>query len=412
MHYLLDFFFTRFGKFIICFMNNNWRSEAVQLTDGHSQITVRLVQSVDQTKDAQKTAMAQITEQIIAAIAKPPASRLAAEMAVVIAWLRRRVHILQNVDTDTLTEIVRCCQYESASPDDVIIQQGNHGDRMFIILRGCALVYIDTSLSGEEDVFVATPAPSPTRELGANPQASPDLKKRSRILDRSKYGRYIMRYEMGHSFGEAALLAEDKSRNATVVAAEPCEFLVIDQDLFDRGLKDIQEREYAEICNFVESHIFFRHMSPKFKHWLELSLRREFYPFDSIMIRQGEPASALYFILSGHANMFVEPNSYQKQYPHMWPFEAGIDLYSQEFEWLRESRKNAILRKYEDPAVCPTKSDYLVIKRTEGYAAAEKRMQVGHVTYAVRYVIVLCGGVAATPDIVSVQTVGAVCINV
>ncbi|RUS91359.1 hypothetical protein EGW08_000876, partial [Elysia chlorotica] len=181
--------------------------------------------------------------------------------------------------------------------------------------------------------------------------------------------------ELGHSFGEAALLAEDKARNATVVADEPCDFLVIDQALFDRGLKAIQESEYAEICNFVESHIFFRHMSPKFKHLLELSLRREFYPFDSVIIRQGDPTTALYFILSGQANMFVEPNSYQKQYPHMWPFEAGIDLYSQEFEWLRESRKNAILRKYEDPAVWPTKSDYLVVKRTEGYAAAEKRMQ-------------------------------------
>ncbi|GFO06617.1 CAMP-dependent protein kinase regulatory subunit [Plakobranchus ocellatus] len=116
-------------------------------------------------------------------------------------------------------------------------------------------------------------------------------------------------------------------------------------------------------------------MSPKFKHLLELSLRKAVYPFDSILIKQGEPATSLFFILSGQANMFVEPSAYQKQYPHMWPFEAGIDLYSQEFEWLRESRKNAILRKYEDPAVWPTKSEHLVVKRTEGYAAAEKRMQ-------------------------------------
>ncbi|GFO06619.1 CAMP-dependent protein kinase regulatory subunit [Plakobranchus ocellatus] len=142
--------------------------------------------------------MAQITDQIIDTITQPPAKRQGAEMDVVISWLRRRVQILQNVDKETLTEIVRFCYYDSASRDDVIIQQGDHGDRMFILLRGSALVYIDTSLSGEEDVFIASPAPSPTRDPShapvANSQGSPDGKKRSRALDRSKYGRYIMKY--------------------------------------------------------------------------------------------------------------------------------------------------------------------------------------------------------------------------
>lgn len=41
----------------------------------------------------------------------------------------------------------------------------------------------------------------------------------------------------------------------------------------------------------------------------------------------------------------------------------------------RESRKKAILRSYQDPAVLPTKSDHVIVRRTEGYAAMEKRIK-------------------------------------
>jgi hypothetical protein len=40
----------------------------------------------------------------------------------------------------------------------------------------------------------------------------------------------------------------------------------------------------------------------------------------------------------------------------------------------RESRKQAVLRKYENPAVLATKPESLVVRRTEGYAAIEKMM--------------------------------------
>jgi hypothetical protein len=40
-------------------------------------------------------------------------------------------------------------------------------------------------------------------------------------------------------------------------------------------------------------------------------------------------------IFSGQANIIVEPHKHPKQYPQLWPFEAGIDIYSIEFEFLR-----------------------------------------------------------------------------
>lgn len=45
----------------------------------------------------------------------------------------------------------------------------------------------------------------------------------------------------------------------------------------------------------------------------------------------------------------------------------------------REPRRQAILRKYEDPSVWETKSEDVVIRRTEGYAAVERRMKERHI---------------------------------
>lgn len=42
-----------------------------------------------------------------------------------------------------------------------------------------------------------------------------------------------------------------------------------------------------------------------------------------------------YVYFSGQANITVEPHKHPKQYPQLWPFEAGIDIYSIEFEYLR-----------------------------------------------------------------------------
>ncbi|XP_005104170.1 uncharacterized protein LOC101848372 [Aplysia californica] len=323
--------------------------------------------------------MSQVTDQLIDVISKPRARRTDAEIETAISWLRRRAQILNNVGKKELVEIVKNCSYETATRDDVIIQQGDYGDTMYIILRGVCLVYIDASLTGEEDPFQASSPPpqlpkDPAAAAGGAANGSPEPRK-ARSIDRSKYGKFIMRYESGKSFGEAALLCDDKSRNATVLADEDCDLLVLDQALFDKALRAEQELEYAEVCHFVENHPYFRHMSPKFKRLLELSLRKDTFPFDSVMTQQGMPVTSLIFILKGQANMYLEPHAYQKQYSHLWPFEAGVDLYSHEFEWLRESRRNNILRKYEDPAVWPTKSEHLVVKRTEGYAAAEKRVQ-------------------------------------
>lgn len=58
-----------------------------------------------------------------------------------------------------------------------------------------------------------------------------------------------------------------------------------------------QEEEYAERHAFIGSCSLFRSWTPKFKRLLEMSIRKENYMFDSILVRQGEPVIGLHFIL-------------------------------------------------------------------------------------------------------------------
>lgn len=47
----------------------------------------------------------------------------------------------------------------------------------------------------------------------------------------------IFSIEEGKSFGEVALMSEDSVRNATVIADEETDLLVISRELFNRSMK-------------------------------------------------------------------------------------------------------------------------------------------------------------------------------
>jgi hypothetical protein len=57
-----------------------------------------------------------------------------------------------------------------------------------------------------------------------------------------------------------------------------------------------QEEEYADRRDFVSNHPLFSKWSPKFRHLLEMSLRREVFTFDTTIVKQGGEFGGLYFM--------------------------------------------------------------------------------------------------------------------
>ncbi|XP_069111647.1 uncharacterized protein [Argopecten irradians] len=356
--------------------------------------------------------MAAIVDQVIGIITKPSYKRKEVEIEAILPWLRKRSLLLQNLDRGVLQDIMKNCTYQACERDEIIIRQGEKGDRestadvdpsFYVILSGSASVYIDPRMTGEDEglaVREKTPPPKvvekPKSESGEEEgeeneegkdedeeerklQEQQEQEKKLTKLDRNKFGKFIMTYEPGKAFGEVALVKRDALRNASIIADENCDLMVIGQDLYERSLKADQEKEFAQITAFIDSHPFFSSMSSKFKKLLEMSLRKETYSFDTVIMKQGEPLIGLHFLIKGQAKIIAEPHKHPKQYPHLWPFEAGIDIISVEFAHLREARRAAILRKYDDPSVWETKTEDTIIRREQGYAAVEKWMKEKHI---------------------------------
>jgi ATP-binding cassette subfamily B protein len=110
------------------------------------------------------------------------------------AWLGE-LPLMKGVSAETLTELARWFGTENFPENRAIVQQGDPGDRFYILVRGTVEI---TRMDGGRSVRLAK-------------------------LDDGDY------------FGEMALLA-DKPRNATVRTLTPCVCLSLSRDLFNRLL--------------------------------------------------------------------------------------------------------------------------------------------------------------------------------
>ncbi|KAK7012116.1 cAMP-dependent protein kinase regulatory subunit [Biomphalaria glabrata] len=257
--------------------------------------------------------MAQLTDQLIAIISKASNQRQLSELEAHIPWLRKRVALFTDINDHELLDVVKFCQYVTCSADDVIVRQGEQGDRMYVLLRGSASVYIDPAMTGEESTT-----------LVSGLQLQEEIKPGG--LDRSIYGRFIMEYGVGESFGEAVLLGEDKIRNASVIANDDCQMMVVDQLLFDKALKSHEQQIQNEILNFLDCQPFFGRMSSKFKRLLQLSLKKVTFPANVAICKQGNLVTSLYFVTKGEISIWTVPSYHQRQYPYLGLTNAGAYL--------------------------------------------------------------------------------------
>lgn len=103
--------------------------------------------------------------------------------------------------------------------------------------------------------------------------------------------------DAGRSFGELALINADCIRNATIIADEKTDLVIVNRDLYKRSLHEFQSKDFEERKRFVDSHAMFDNWLPKYKKQMAMSLRREKVLFDSTIVRQGAPVDGIMFLL-------------------------------------------------------------------------------------------------------------------
>ncbi|XP_067682167.1 uncharacterized protein [Haliotis asinina] len=306
-----------------------------------------------------------LQERVVTLISKECQQRGERDIDMVLPWLRKKSELLQGLDTDVLKDVIRNCSYRHSTKDDILIRQGDKGDCFFIMLSGRTSVYIDTIRADDDDPYTSSSAKND--DIGMDDILGTQGKRR-KPLDRTRYGKFIMHFDAGKSFGEIALISEDAVRNATIITDYETDLLVISRDLFNRSIKAKQEEEYRERRLFVNTCPLFSHWSPRLKRLCEMSLRKETHPYGSVIATQGNPSTGLIFILSGQAKLVLEPSKHVTQYTKiMRPQNAAI------YKQYKTVNADGSVNKES------VTSDQIRVRRKEGYAAAERRVMSRYV---------------------------------
>ncbi|CAG2187280.1 unnamed protein product [Mytilus edulis] len=189
--------------------------------------------------------------------------------------------------------------------DNVIIRQGDSGDRLYVILKGRVSIYVVQDKENDQEI----------RQHVEKVLAKAKLDK---LLDRTQLGQHVWTSNEGQAFGEVALIKEDCVRTASVVTDEDTDLMVVDRALYNRSVRDVLEREFHEKTEFVENNPLFKQWLPKMKKSMTIALQKETMHYGSPVVRQGQPVENIFFMLRGEAEVIADQASHKTQYPEIW----------------------------------------------------------------------------------------------
>lgn len=140
-----------------------------------------------------------------------------------------------------------------------------------------------------------------------------------------------------------ALINKNCIRNASIISNETTDLLVVNRVLYNRSLRASHAAEIEEKASFVREHPFFQNWAQKHKKQMVYSLKKELVHYDSTIIKQGEPASILFFLMKyvdwvgasnfeiGKRNIAVwrtrcAPVKDNPHHPLLWQPRGGVHL--------------------------------------------------------------------------------------
>lgn len=337
--------------------------------------------------------MASVFEEAVRVLSKPPSERTGQECRALVPWLRQLSPLLEPHAIDVLIDFIQNCRYQRVATDHVLIWRGKFEQSYCLIMKGSVSLHLD-GVQTREDLSSASAHPSKELDV-ADTSAFETLRSVSgtgrppaesttgdvvtgfgdgtkKVGHRPKLGKFIISYGAGESLFDCSLIIDVKPVGVTAICDKPTYLLLLENDFVSNEFREILREEILHMRIVVQSHPLFAMVPQRLQSLLLTCLRRERFTFDSVVIQQGHPVAKIFIIRSGQAKILIESGRHQFQYPHLWPFETETDIYVGQFQWLRESRKSSLIRKYINPAMTSFKNHQVAVRRKDGYAGVEK----------------------------------------
>ena len=132
------------------------------------------------------------------------------------------------------------------------------------------------------------------------------------------FGNELGNLKSGKSFGEMVLMSDKKERNATVIADEMTELIVINEELFKRAFY-AYNIEWKEKSAFALACPLFASWPTALKALLIENLKMHKIQFGNRVVKQGSPCNAVYFIAKGAAKVLSDPRKCKEQFEAFAP---------------------------------------------------------------------------------------------
>jgi len=200
--------------------------------------------------------------------------------------LLRRMPLFATMDEAEIDLLCSRLRVEHCPPGQVIIRQGERGDRFYVIKRG----HVEVTQRDERGV-----------------------------------SEVVNQLDRGHYFGELALL-RDVPRNATCRATLPTEVLSLSRQDFDRLVKArfaLREKVDRSIgrADLLRRMPLFAELDALQIQLIAAQLREETYEPGAVIIRQGEIGETFYVIESGRVQVSVAQDGEERVIAERGPGE-------------------------------------------------------------------------------------------
>lgn len=166
----------------------------------------------------------------------------------------------------------------------------------YIILRGTVTVYVRRI--DDVDQFQEDPS---TRMIVKN------------YKDRSKFGAELGVLKSGDKFGDLCFFKSNDERNATVIADDDLDLMVIGKEVYRINFPRIFE-DLKDQLRFMETSKLFKGFPYDYRITLMEKMRARRVDYGTAIVHQGDPVTSVFMICRGEALLKVNPLKLNYQY--------------------------------------------------------------------------------------------------